>query len=259
MTLTGDFHLGEGGLEMKKLLLVVLCLALMAGTAFADRTVTVTKLSSNLEIQTLDLGGGGMRDCLVGNLNDPAWAINGWFTGQEEYKFLFNGAECCNEGFWLDTVHIYLQFTDTMTYPLEILAWVDLEDALWDDALGCWVPGIVDCVSAVYTVTIEAPGLYDIGLPMTDYCDCAYVYDPTGSPYWYMLSVHFDNLFDAQLVTDDFPVGCMSWNNWGAGWYDLVNDAGFPGEIMIWGDVHCCEDPVGMENETWGGVKALFR
>jgi hypothetical protein len=108
-------------------------------------------------------------------------------------------------------------------------------------------------------VTIDAAGLYDIGLPFGDFCDCAFVFDDAGAPIKYLMSLHFVNVFTTSLITDEFPLGCYSWNNWGSGWYDLVNDAGFPGELIIYGDVECCDLPVGAEKSTWGNMKQIFR
>jgi hypothetical protein len=38
-----------------------------------------------------------------------------------------------------------------------------------------------------------------------------------------------------------------------------VGDAGFPGNILMWGDVVCCEDPVATESRSWGAIKSLYR
>ena len=236
------------------LTIVLLALVLAAGAATADREVRVQRLDDGQVQPLIDTP----RQCVVGNLNPIAWAVSGWFTGQEEYKYLFNAVECCPVGFNVLYVHMALNFDETMTYPIVIEVYADLEDALWDDVLQCWVPGIEDCVSEAVSFTIDAPGSYDIAVPMTG-CECAWVHDPTGAPYWYMMSLHFLNLFDARVLTDDFPLGCYSWNNWGSGWYDLVLDVGFPGELIMWADVDCCEFPIAVEEKTWGQIKGLYR
>ena len=112
-------------------------------------------------------------------------------------------------------------------------------ETLWDDTMGCFVPGPVICVSPVYTVTITNAGMYDIALPMAQGCSCAMF------GYKYGISMNF-------------PVGCTSWNDYGTGWYDLQT-LGFPGELKMFADIACCDDPVASENATWGGVKTLFR
>ena len=85
------------------------------------------------------------------------------------------------------------------------------------------------------------------------------MYGPGGVPLMYMISMHYPAEFTAKLVTDDIPVPCLSWNNWGDGWYDLVTDFNFPGTVSMYGDVLCCSDPVDVEVESWGDIKSLFR
>ena len=225
-------------------------------TAMAKETPTVTPVDpADMPVRTA-MPGTAFQ---VGNLNPAHWRLTGWFTGAEEYKYLFNPVEQlnCPSGFQLTTVHMLLDFDDTMNYPIDFPVWVDLEDALWDGQRQCWVPGIEDCRSDIYTVTIDAPGTYDIAIPIN--CECAYMFDPTGMPYWYLLSMHFPELFTANLITDNFSVPCYSWNNWGAGWFDLVAEGELPGGIIMWGDVVCCDDPVAVEKRSWGDIKSLFR
>ncbi len=115
---------------------------------------------------------------------------------------------------------------------------------------------IVLCISDIFTLTIDAPGVYDIGLPITG-CECMFV------DYWYGLSYHFvtefPNSMNPGILTDDFPVGCTSWDFWQGQWFDLVYDFGFPGEIIMWADAICCEPPVANEDKTWGGMKHLYK
>ena len=228
---------------------MTLCVLLAASSALADKIPTIKKLD-DLEIQELNLGAPG-RQCLMGNLNPPAYAITDWIIGNEGYKYLFWPPDYCQcPGFFLDTVHMYIQ-TDG---PVNFDAYVDLEDAEWDDDTQCWVPGIVDCESPIYSIDIPSDGLWDIGLPMPeDNCDCAYM------EYWYFIGFYFITELVADAVTDNIPVGCTSYNNFGSGWVDLVTTYGFPGELIMYADVHCCEEPVPAIPETWGGVKSLYR
>ncbi len=237
---------------MRAMLLVMTCLLLVPGLVLAERTVTVTPLDQGL-IQGLSLGAPAQ--CRMGNLNTPYWAVGGWLYGNEEYKYLFYPPDyqCCpaEQGFLVDSVHMVLQFSGAPTFDV----YVDLEDAVWDPTTGCWVPGVEDCVSPVYTVTIPEAGAYDIGLPLAEQCACAY------QEYWYFVSFHFVTTFQRppDLITDNVPVGCTSYNNWGEGWQDLVNDQGFPGELAMWADVACCDSPVQVDDTTWGRVKSLYR
>jgi len=138
--------------------------------------------------------------------------------------------------------------------PVDFDARVDFEEAIWDDALQCWFPGPEICVSSIFTVSITDPGHYAITLPMDTPCACAEF------GYWYGISFEFMTAFDSSpdLISDQFPVGCTSWNDYGAGWEDLL-DFGLPGEINLYADIICCENPVPAEKNTWGEIKAMFR
>ncbi len=241
---------------MRKLILIGLCL-LLAGAAFAaDRTVVVTPVTGN--IQSLNpAGANGV--CQLGNLNAPAWAITDWIWGDETYKYIFDADQAlctqCPAGFKVEMVHFYMQF-GAEDVPTSFDCMVDFEETVWDEASGCFMPGPTICESQPYTVTIDQAGLYDIALPLPyDVCDCAYF------GYKYALGLTFLTPFDStpDAITDDIPVGCTSWNDYGMGWYDLVTGFGFPGEIIMFADIICCENPVDTEKDTWGGVKSLFR
>jgi hypothetical protein len=228
---------------------LMFCLILASGVFAGERQVTVTRIDQ--EVQTLPEARGAAGDCLMGNLNAPYYAISGWLLGMESYSYVYeaDAAACaCPEGFAVETVHIYLQFAGAMDFDVA----VGLSEAEWDFAGSCWVPGADICASPVYNVAIPGGGLYDIALPVT--CDCAFF------GYHYAIDVDFLTSFavSPDMITDNVPVGCVSWNDYGGGWVDL-NPTGFPGELLIFADVACCADPVANEDETFGGIKSLFR
>lgn len=247
---------------MRKLsiaVLSVLCLVLMTGPSFAaDRQMTFTPVTGdpatiNPGIQTSGANGA----CQMGNLNPIAFAITDWIWGAEKYKYMFyaDPALCsaCSDGFTVESVNLVMQFGPE-DVPVTFDARVDFEEATWDDALQCNYPGPEICVSSVYTVTIDTPGLYNITLPMDTACACAHF------GYWYGISFEFLTTFDSSpdIVTDDTPVGCTSWNDYGAGWIDVL-DFGFPGEISLSAEIVCCGNPVPVDESTWGNIKAMFR
>lgn len=244
----------------KRFMILLVCFVMMASVAIARDTPTVTRIDpADLQEMTILTPPG---DGVVGNLNPPAQAIGGWLVGDEVYKYLFNPSEQlpnCPVGFNLLSVHMLLQFSDdpSEVYPQEFSLYGDLETAVYDDALGCYVPGPEECAGPLVTITIDQPGLYDIEVPMD--CPCAFIYGSDGTAFMYMLSMHFVGPVSAAIITDDIPVGCTSWNNWGQGWFDLVTDIGFPGELSMYGDVNCCSDPVAVEEKSWGDIKSLFR
>ncbi|MBU2500710.1 hypothetical protein KJ682_05210 [bacterium] len=242
---------------MNRILLLVLCLGLLCGTALADRAPVITRVADDIQ----DLGPSSPQtDCIMGNLNPSYWAINGWLTGAESYKYLFyaDPALCpnCPMGFTVSSVHMVLRF-GAEDVPSTFLAYVDFEEAIYDPAIGCYLPGPEICLSSVYTITIDAPGVYDINLPLdAGSCPCAYF------EYWYGISFTFVDPFplgmEPEPITDNFPVGCVSYNDWGQGWQDLFS-YGFPGELIMYADILCCSPPVDTEGSTWGGIKTLFR
>ena len=238
------------------LIVVLVCLVAVVTSVSAREMPTVERLDDSVIHQTQDVF---RQDCVVGNLNPPMWSLSNWFWGNEEYKYLFNPSEqCfCDTGFKLEMVHMLGYFSEEWTYPIVFDVWVDLEDAMWFE--DCWWPGVEDCVSDVVTITIDGPGMWDIAVPID--CACGYMYNPLGLPYWYLLSMHFVDYFDMWLVVDNFPTPCTNYNNWGSGWIDLYTSGGFDqwGNIVMYGDVSCCWDPIANEDSSWGAVKSLYR
>ena len=239
--------------------LILLPLALilvLASTALAQKTIIPTLIDDPTDIKQYGINVTDPTMCLFGNLNDPAWGLGGWLTGEEAYKYLFYPWDTCDcqLGFWLQKVHIFLNFPEDMQFPHEFQVYVDLEDALWDPAMGCWVPGIEDCVSPLYIVTIPEPGLYDLGFSIGNFCECAFM------DYYYFLSVHFPVPVQGELVSDDSATPCTVFNNWGSGWVDLFTQ-GFSdfGNLLIYGEGVCCDQPVDVQPQTWGQVKSLYR
>jgi len=118
----------------------------------------------------------------------------------------------------------------------------------------CPFPGPEECASDLYQVVLGQAALYDIALAINCGCLCV---DGT-----YLLSVWFESCTSGaglELVTDEFPSPCTSWNNWGLGWEDLVTGFGFPGNLIIFADAVCCASPSAVERTTWGTVKETYR
>lgn len=246
---------------MKRTLTLAICLICLASFAVAtaaEREVVVTPLTQ--EIQPLAVTpNGAAYDCLMGNLNPPFWAINDWIWGGESYSYVFyaDQRDCnCAAGFTVEQVHLYMQFGPE-DVPVSFNAYVGFDEAAYDETTGCWMPGDPVCASPEYTVTIDVAGAYDIALPMSvGACECAYF------GYWYNISFNFTTTFEElnrpDLITDDFPVGCTSWNDYGLGWLDL-QDFGLPGETSMYADIVCCDNPVSSDETTLDGIKSLFK
>lgn len=248
--------------NLSMIVLFALCLTLAAGVAFAvDRQVVVTPVSGipTDYVPSIVPSDPNPVGCVVGNTNPIAFGITDWVWGNEKYKYLFyaDAADCglCSDGFTVASVSLVMQFGPE-DVPSTFDARVDFEEALWDPTLQCFVPGPAYCVSSTYTVTITDPGLYNISLPMDTACACAYF------GYWYGISFEFLSGFpsgmEPDIVTDNLPVGCTSWNDYGVGWID-TQDFGFPGEISLSAEIACCPNPVSEDKSSWGDIKAMFR
>ena len=239
---------------MRILLTTLLCLAMAAGAFAADRQVTVTPIDSPL-LSIDQAAPNGV--CVYGNDAAPGYAITDWIWGQESYATVFNAAQpacACGAGFTIEQVHFYMNFA-AADVPSTFNVSVDFRQSVIDGTSACPVPDLEICTSPVYQVTITNPGLYDIALPMGP-CACAFF------GFDYAVSINFPDLFPAtarpDAVTDVTPLGCVSYNDYGTGWTDTYT-FGFPGELIMYADVICCEPPVPTEDSSWGDVKSLFR
>jgi len=55
---------------------------------------------------------------------------------------------------------------------------------------------------------------------------------------------------------------CNSWGLWegASDWVRILEIAGYStGDLLIWADAVCCENPVEVDQKTFGDVKSLYR
>lgn len=248
-------------MRSRVIIITVLCLLMAAGSALAAaKEAHAVRLEGMPKVKMANPAGAAKRSDLTwGNTNAPAWLITNWIYGDEMYKHLLGmpgEGEPCGRGFWVENVHMLMNFGEE-DVPSTFSVFVGLADANYDPTTGCYTPWWHVCTSLTYSITIEEPGMYDVSIPLYEQCDCADL------NYRFLLSWHFVTEFDPDkrpdAVADDSPIGCYSWNNYGTGWQDLVLDEGWPGEILMYADIFCCDDPVASEPTTWGGVKSLYR
>lgn len=234
---------------MRKLL-IVMVLMLVAGSVVAKE---ITPLKTDLTPPIIS--SSAQAACVAGNDNfDGILGYYGdWFYGNEAYAVPINAGESgcsCAEGVTVTTIH--------MLVALDEFANLDVAAAVLDaqtDGAGCLSPGVEIAVSAAYTFNaIPELGYYDIAIPITS--PCATVGDAQ------FIALYFLNDNDGQFLgipISDPPNACFGYNDYGAGYEDLVADYGFAGDILIWADMECCADPVSTESSTFGNVKSLFR
>ncbi|MBU1073252.1 hypothetical protein KKG45_08390, partial [bacterium] len=129
-----------------------------------------------------------------------------------------------------------------------------LAEAVWDQALGQFVPGPFICEGLDQVFNFTAPGLYVITVPMDDACGCL-AFDEH-----YFLIIRYHDTFEANLPIDGLPEPGIVYNDKGTGWvdmFDYIKTAS--GKVIIWGDTVCCAYSVGNEPGTWSEIKSLYR
>jgi len=177
--------------------------------------------------------------CTVRHDSGVAWAITGWLGGDELYKSYQDPSLSCElpYPFTVEDVYITLLFYKACT----LLVSVDVETADMTDP-SCPMPADLVSISSVYEVTIPtlAPGgaLYQIAIPLDS---PAVVEEP------YFAGIYFSGEIvpedSINLLTDDYPTACVSWNIWDTttGWVDLYDLSefeipdfpGFPGRMLL--------------------------
>jgi hypothetical protein len=151
------------------------------------------------------------------------WGITNWIWGDEKYAH-YEDPEAfgCTDPYPFRVTEITFGM---QTYGAEAFsAFISVNDLdLTDPA--CPKPGSDICVSPTYNISIPAAGYYLITLPLEDLC-C--VYGPYFAEFYIIGAV---NLPDA--ISDDAPLDCHSYNDWGYGWRDLVVSQGWPGCVQL--------------------------
>jgi hypothetical protein len=237
---------------------VLLCfiISVPVSSALAEREVNIKQAEPAPTVIFMgDLEA--TQACVTGNPNPPAWAISGWMLPPEEYRLAFDpilhgdcAAECAplpGKGFNVNTVSIHIQVAAACT----IIMSVNVSEVIYPTSPDCPEPGPLACSSPLYQVDLASAGGWMINLPVD--CVCLTFNRE------YMLGIYFDSATcTPDLVTDNFPSNCTSWNNYGSGWVDLVAGPGFPGNLRITADASCCEPPVPVESKSWGVIKTLY-
>ena len=188
------------------------------------RDVSITPIEGLTPVLLESFPGLTQGDvCTIGNVEAPAFAIQNFILPPESYKLAIDPLDQCTAcpmGFKVTSIHVVLRTSAACDMTIEM----DLEDAVFPEDPNCPTPGVVDCASGEFAVSLPAAGLWDIELPIE--CGCAF------KEYIYMLGVRIveSSCADSSvpdLITDATPRLCTNWNNFGAGWTDLVSV--FPG------------------------------
>jgi hypothetical protein len=226
-----------------RITLLVFAILLSALPAAADR--------DSFQTVPLDVvAPGGRVACVYGNQTAES-GYEGWWNGAESYARLISpqSEPCdCDIGFTIRSVNTTLGLDQTAN--LQVMA--RLLSAQWNG--GCWLPGEPLAFSPVHVIDyVDLFGYYQITIP----CDfpCATMTEP------YFITVDFigGSADRVNIVGGGGAQPCTSYNNWGAGWYDLIADIGFFDELTMWAVTECCWQPIGTDGSSWGAVKSLYR
>lgn len=199
-----------------------------------DFTVTPIRDVTPLTASMLDREPGDM--CDVGVLEAYYW-IDEWLLTPEEYAVFADPAMCdpCAGGWEPVAVNVYL-YVEEDESPCTITLSVGIREADMDSP-GCYVPGDVICWSSPYEVVFSSPGAFLVGLPLDAGCETV------DGPFFACFRTEDDPGSQTlpDLVIDDVPLECISYNDYGFGWEDLVLDYGFPGNVSVYATLECQE------------------
>lgn len=234
---------------MRKMLLITLML-LVASTSMAR---DITPLTTDLAAPEASRYEG---DCVVGNddLDNLLGYYDTWFAGMESYAIPFNASEegcACGEGVAVRSIHALVALDEFANLDVAVAV---LEAV--DNGSGCLVPGAELAVSDPVNVSgVTELSYIDIEVAIDGPCATA------GDALF--LAVYFLNDNDGQFfglpITGPTPTLCYNYNDWGAGYTDVVDAYGFAGNLVIWADVDCCGEPVATEPTSLDSIKSLYR
>lgn len=234
---------------MRKLLLIGLVL-LVASTSMAR---DIAPMKTDLAAPEATRYDG---DCVVGNndFDNILGYYDSWFTGMESYAIPFNPAEegcACSEDVSVRSIHALVALDEFANLDVAVA----ILEAV-DNSSGCLVPGDELAVSDAVNVSgVAELGYIDIEVAIDGPC-------ATASDALF-LAVYFLNDNDSKFfglpITGPTPTLCYNYNDWGAGYTDVVDAYGFAGDLLIWADVDCCGTPVATEASTLDNIKSLYR
>ncbi len=167
--------------------------------------------------------------CTVRMVGSAYWAIDGWIIGDEVYK-AYQDVELlpadCEYPFYVTAVAIQMEFT----YGGSIFVQADVEDLDPGSTEACPIPGLVVGISEEYEYEIPGEGNYLIIVVFEE---------PVLVDTSYFAGMYFGegaSDLGPAMFTDNDPYLCVSWNDWGLGWVDLISNPyyNFPGNLVMY-------------------------
>jgi hypothetical protein len=155
------------------------------------------------------------------------WLITQWIWGDEVYAHYEDPAAFgCTDIYPFRVTEVTFELNTYGAESFQAVASINGLDTTYPASPACPKPGTDICVSPVYNITIPAAGYYQITIPLTDLC-CVY------GPYFaefYLIGA----LNTPDGVSDNAPLNCHTYNDWGSGWKDLVVQYGWPGCVQVY-------------------------
>lgn len=243
---------------MRRIKLVIVLAAVLSiipiTAVWAQRQVTPVPVGDSY-VEPIILGPvDPVVTCQIGNLNAPAWLLGNFLLPPEQYKLVIRPWLTCPQcpiGIAVTRIHVILHTQEAC----DVTIGLDVDQAAKIEP-GCYGPGLEWCNTGLLTASMPDSGLWDVSLYTS--CPCL----KWGKVYTLSLTIDDFNCTTGtvpDLVTDGTPTLCTNWNNYGTGWFDLLQEwPSWPGNLIIFAEANCCTDPVPMEQGTWGAIKSLY-
>jgi hypothetical protein len=165
----------------------------------------------------------------------------------------------CAAGWRIDAVHFV--FASLALEPTELALRFDLAEGYPTSGIpqGLTLPWTEGTEALWPTVTVPGAGFYELVVSASEW-ECLH-WD-----YWYGISQTKDfgggdyptDTFQ-YAVDDAFDHSCPDLRSWSMGELILFSALDLPGDLVMWVDGSCCENPVAVEALNWGGVKVRYR
>lgn len=166
----------------------------------------------------------------------------------------------CSAGWRIDAVHFV--FASLALEPTEISLRFELAEGYPISGIpqGLTLPWTEGTESILPTVTVPGAGFYELVVPAPDW-ECMYLdyWNGISQTLGFGVGYHPPNLFQ-YAVADDLDLGCPDLRSWSMGAFGIqFGLLELPGDMVMWVDGSCCENPVAVETLNWGGVKVRYR
>lgn len=233
--------------------LLVTALSLVVTPAFAGKALPAAGAVAEAT-RTLILGTpmGAKAVCALGITDSPVWSVGYIYPDQDQYFTLIDPSECVEGaecGVAVSIAHIALEFSYAMDTPVRVgIVEADLTDAQCPVP----VPGSYVCAPVEYDLVGPGSGIFDLALPLSTNCPLTgpaflEITFTTWGPYWEV----------PNLVLTGSCESCRSYNYYPGDNYDLCT-FGFDGNPIMYVEAECA-NPVSVESNTWGEMKAQYR